>query len=385
MYQFLVLTQGHKYVLLEDELYYRTIDGVLLKCLGEEEAKILMGEIHEGVCGAHQSTFKMKWMIRNNNYYWPMILADCFKYYKGCQECQKFGCIQRVPASAMNPIVKPWPFRGWAIDLIGQIYPSSSKGHKFVLVATYYFTKLVEAISIKTMTTGNMIDFVNEHIVYRFGIPQTITTDPGSQFTSGEFEEYANYLGIKLLNSSPYYAQGNGQAKVANKGIIKLIKRKIDESPKKWHMVLNESLWAYRMACHGATKLSPYQLVYGHDVILPCELRAGSRRTSLQDQLLADDYSAMMKEELEDLAGNQLRALENIEKNKRRVARWYDKKFKGKEFVEGDLVWKLILLIGSRDPIYGKWSPNWEGPYQISQCVPGNAYRLWKERHLPEH
>jgi hypothetical protein len=39
-------------------------------------------------------------------------------------------------------------------------------------------------------------------------------------------------------------------------------------------------------------------------VVLPWELRAGSRRTSLQDQLLADDYSAMMKEELEDLVGN---------------------------------------------------------------------------------
>jgi hypothetical protein len=62
-----------KYVLLEDELYYRTIDGVLLKYLGEEEANVLMGEIHEGVCGAHQSAFKMKWMIRNNSYYWPTM------------------------------------------------------------------------------------------------------------------------------------------------------------------------------------------------------------------------------------------------------------------------------------------------------------------------
>jgi hypothetical protein len=166
-----------KYVLLEDELYYRTIDGVLLKYLNEEEAKTLMREIHEGVYGAHQSAFKMKWMIRNNNNYWPTILEDYFKYYKGCQECQKFGSIQRVPASAMNPIIKPWPFRGWAIDLIGQIYPPSSKGHKFVLVATYYFTKWVEAIPIKTVMSGNMIDFVSEHIVYRFGIPQTITTD----------------------------------------------------------------------------------------------------------------------------------------------------------------------------------------------------------------
>jgi hypothetical protein len=75
-----------KYVLLEDELYYRTIDGVLLKCLGEEEAKILMGKIHEGVKGAHQSAFKINWMIMNNNYYWPTILEDCFMYYKGCQE-----------------------------------------------------------------------------------------------------------------------------------------------------------------------------------------------------------------------------------------------------------------------------------------------------------
>jgi transposase InsO family protein len=69
-----------------------------------------------------------------------------------------------------------------------------------------------------------MIDFVKEHIVYRFGIPQTITTDHGSQFTSGEFEENTNSLGIMLLNSSPYYAQANGQAEVANKSIIKLIK-----------------------------------------------------------------------------------------------------------------------------------------------------------------
>ena len=77
----------------------------------------------------------------------------------------------------MNPIIKPWPFRGWAIDMIGQIYPPSSKGHKFILVANDYFTKWVEAIPLKKVTSANMIDFLKEHIIYRFGIPQTITTD----------------------------------------------------------------------------------------------------------------------------------------------------------------------------------------------------------------
>jgi len=89
--------QATKYVLLKEELYYRTIDGVLLRCLSNDEARSLMGEIHEGVCGEHQLAFKMKWMIRRNGYYWPTILEDCFKYFIGCQGCQKFGNIQRAP------------------------------------------------------------------------------------------------------------------------------------------------------------------------------------------------------------------------------------------------------------------------------------------------
>jgi len=220
------------------------IDDVFLRCIGIEESKVLMGEIHEGVCGAHQLAYKMKWMIRRNGYFWPTILEDCFEYYKGCQDCQKFGNIQRVPASAMNPIIKPWPFRGWGIDLIGQIYQSSSKGHKFMLVATYYFTRWVEAIPLKEVTSRNRIDFVQEHIVYQFGIPQIIMADQGTMFTSGEFEEFDTGMGVKLLNSSPYYAQANGQVEASNKGIIKLMKRKIAECPKKWHLVLHEALWA---------------------------------------------------------------------------------------------------------------------------------------------
>ena len=61
--------QATKYVLLEIELCYRTIDGVLLRCLDKEEAKVLMGEIHEGVCGSHKSAYKMKWMIMRNGYF----------------------------------------------------------------------------------------------------------------------------------------------------------------------------------------------------------------------------------------------------------------------------------------------------------------------------
>jgi len=83
-----------------------------------------------------------------------------------------------------------------------------------------------------------------------------------------------------------------------------------------------------------------------------------------------------MKDELDDLAEHRLRALISIEDNKKRVARWYDKRVKAKEFTNGDFVWKLILLIGTKISKFGKWYSNWEGPYRINRSAPSNAYIL---------
>ena len=130
-----------KYVLHNDELYRRIAEDLLLKCLGSDQTRVAMGEVHEGICGTHQSAPKMKWLLRRASFYWPTMIADCFCYYKGCEECQKFRNVQLVPAAMLHPIIKPWPFPDWGLDFIGQIHPPSSKGHCFVLVATYYFTK----------------------------------------------------------------------------------------------------------------------------------------------------------------------------------------------------------------------------------------------------
>jgi hypothetical protein len=112
-----------KYVLMSDELYRRTVNDVLLNCLGLDDAILAMAEVHEGICGTHQSAPKMKWLLQRSGFYWPNMIADCFKYYKGCQVCQKFGDLQLVRAAELQPIIKPWPFRGWGLDFIGEIHP----------------------------------------------------------------------------------------------------------------------------------------------------------------------------------------------------------------------------------------------------------------------
>jgi hypothetical protein len=304
-----------KFVLLDGRLYYKSLDGVLLQCLGQEGAKRMMSEVHDG-CVEHISRLtELSGLLGKLDVIGRRCWKIALKTTKGVKIVKSLE-IFRVPALALNPIIKPWPFRGSGIDLIGQMNPPYSKGNKFVLLATDYFIKWVEAIPLKKVTSEKMIEFVKEHIIYRFGIPQTITTDQGTQFTSSEFRDFAESMGIRLLNSSPYYAQANGQAEASNKIMIKIIQEKIDQKPRRWHSVLNEALWAYRMAPHGATQTSPYELVYGHHAVLPWEMQSESKRVVLQKDLSSKDYNDLMMDELEDLHMICLRALENIERKK---------------------------------------------------------------------
>jgi hypothetical protein len=83
---------------------------------------------------------------------------------------------------------------------------------------------------------------------------------------------FAKSLKIKLLSSLPYYTQAYGQTESSNKTLIKLIKKKIKENPKRWHDELSEALWAHHISKNNTTKETPFELVYGQEAILPVEV-----------------------------------------------------------------------------------------------------------------
>jgi hypothetical protein len=114
---------------------------------------------------------------------------------------------------------------------------------------------------------------------------------------------------IKVLNSSPYYAQANGQAESSNKTLLKVIKEKIDEFPRKWHEVLSEALWAHRTSKHGATKVTPFELVYVQEAVLPIEVNLQSCRVTKQDLMSVSDYTERMMDSIDHVSEGRLRAL----------------------------------------------------------------------------
>ncbi|XP_050222312.1 uncharacterized protein LOC126672403 [Mercurialis annua] len=369
-------TLALNYVVLAGELYKKGFEGLLFRCIGPKEAMLAMAEVHEGIAGAHQAGPRMRWLIHKYGFYWPKMEQDCIRYAKGCEACQKAGPIQHVPAEELHSIIKPWPFRGWVVDLIGKIYLGSSDGHTFVIIATCYFTKWVEAKPLKSPTQEAVIKFFKEYIVHRHGLPESITTDQGTMFTGGDIVWWASQMKVKMLHSTPYYAQANGQAEATNKAIKLIVQKMIEENPRQWHVLLSEAVWANRTSQKSATGTSPFRLVYGYDAMLPMELTVTSTRRRYQNKLSKDDYFDKMVIDTLDLDEERLTALDHIEAQKRRVERAYNKRVKRKTFMVGDIVWKAVLPIGHKDTRLGKWSPNWEGPFIVVNKLTGGAYLL---------
>jgi hypothetical protein len=179
---------------------------------------------------------------------------------------------------------------------------------------------------------------------------------------------------IKLLNSSPYYAQANGQAEASNKVLIKIIKTRIKDNPRRWHEKLLEAMWAHRASRHGATMETPFELVYGHEAVLPIEVSLQNLRITGQDYLSAKEYTELMMDKVDEAPESWLNALEEIEKEKVKIAKAYNKCVVEKSFQVGDLVWKTILPLGTQSGKFGKWLRSWEGPFRVIRVVSGNAY-----------
>ena len=70
-------------------------EGLLLKYVNDVETKRIMHEVHEGICGAHKSSPKIRWLIHSYRYCLPTIVADCATYTKGYKVCQMHGPLQK--------------------------------------------------------------------------------------------------------------------------------------------------------------------------------------------------------------------------------------------------------------------------------------------------
>jgi len=367
-----IIKQSARHTWVNGDLFYTGYDLIIRRCVRQDEILDILKACHDEPCGGHFADKRTAYKILNLGYYWPTIFKDAKRYVRSCDTCQRMGRPVRSDEMPLHPQVLIEPFEKWALDFIGPINPPS-QGKKYILVCTDYVTKWVEAKPLPRATEQTVVNFLFEEIFVRFGVPREIVTDQGAQFTSKLVQEIAEKYKIKHRKSTPYHPQANGQVESTNKTLEGIITKTVQMHRKDWSAKLTEALWAYRITWKNSTGFSPYQLVYGKQVLLPIEFQIHTFKLAAD---LGMDLSEAQKERLLQL--NQLDEIRQaaIEHNtliQQQRAQWHDKFIKKKQFHVGD--WALLFDSKFKD-FKAKFTTHWLGPYEIVDVYDNGSVKL---------
>ncbi|GKV05830.1 hypothetical protein SLEP1_g17794 [Rubroshorea leprosula] len=305
------------------------------------------GEVHEGVCGSHGGARTLAHKVLRQGYCWPNMHKDATYFVQKCPKCQFFAHLTHQPAEELTNLVAPWPFAQWGLDLLGPFVKGVGVVTHLV-VGVDYFTKWAEARPLSSLTSKKVEDFVFSSIICRYGIPNQIVADNGTQFNCSSFRDFCSSYGIKLQFTSVYHLESNGMVESVNKCILEGIKPRLEQHKAKWADELNNVLWAYRTTSRTATGETPYHLDFGTEL--------------LRENL---DLLAEVREEA------RLRTLVY----KQKLANFYNKRVRPRTFKVGDLVLRKAGLTGF-ETHFGKLASNWEGPYTVAEVPHPGAYVL---------
>ncbi|GKD90878.1 reverse transcriptase domain-containing protein [Tanacetum coccineum] len=218
---------------------------------------------------------------------------------------------------------------------------------KFLIVAIDYFTKWIEAKPVATITGNQVIKFVWDNIVCRYGLLGEIISDNGKQFRDNSFKDWANR------------SLGEG------------IKARLDARSKNWMEEISYVLWAHRTMIKSSNGDTHFLLMYGTETVIPAEIGMPTLRTAEVDMVQNDEA---LEINLDLLKERKEHATIREAKSKARIEKYYNSKVRNTSFKPGDLVYRSNDA--SRAKEVGKLGPKWEGPYEITEALGKGTYKL---------
>jgi hypothetical protein len=205
-------------------------------------------------------------------------------------------------------------------------------------MAVEYFSKWIEAKPLVTITSATVQKFFWQNIVCRFGVPNAIIVDNGTQFDAETFKTFCNQIGTKIHFTLVRHPESNGLVERANEIIITGIIKSIFNQPKrKWPDELIKVVWNHNTVVSRSTGFTLFKLLISDEAITPEEARTGSIRTlaSIEDE---GDYQ-ITKDTIE---GTRLQAIEHINKYQAETVKWRDRKVRLKNIKPSHLVLRRV-------------------------------------------
>jgi hypothetical protein len=287
-------------------------------------------------------------------YWWPQIAKDVREFCRTCEACQRAKGSNRQPLGKVHPLpipTKPWDSIG--MDFIGP-FPES-KGFNYLWVIICRMTSMVHLIPVHTRMKASELSWIyRREIVRLHGLPSSIVSDRDSKFTSKWWTELHKTLGTKLLMSTSFHPQTDGQTERANRSVGQIFRTVIRHDQKDWIDRVDLTEFAINASISSTTKYAPFELNGGYMPSMIRELRA--------DEVIPRGIKAFATQALQNLAEAhdaiiesrvfQTRSANTLRREEPMISR-------------GDLVFLSTKNLNLPKGRASKLCPKYVGPYKV--------------------
>jgi transposase InsO family protein len=323
---------------------------------------------HQGPAAAHEGREKTYDRIRDRMW-WPRMRGHVTRYLNQCVTCAKIKGPWANAQVPLHPVIVGRPWEVLHLDIVGPL-SETKKGNKYILTMLDKFTRWVEAVPLASHSAAVVAEAVVKEWICRYGVPDQIHTDCGSEFESNLMKALCYQLGIAKTKTAPYYPQGNGAIERFHRSLRAMLLAMESYERTGWDLALPLCLWAYRSRSHGTIGVPPATALFGRNIRIPLDFEL--------------DLAQGNEEELEAYLRNLLSTLERVwalvathsqEQHQEQKVQ-HDKKLRGPRcYFAGDQV--MLRTIARRGQCRKLLAP-WDGPYTVIRGAGPNTYRIRK-------
>jgi hypothetical protein len=373
-----IARRAKAFILIDSELYKHGAAGILMRCILRDQGCELLQEIHAGTCGHHAGPRPLVEKAFQQGFYWPTMVADSKDVMQRCEGCQFYARQTHLPAQALQTIPITWPFAVWHLNMVGPLRQAPG-GFTHLLVAVDKLSKWIEARPIINVRSEEVVSFFTD-IIYRLGIPNTIITDNGTQFTEKKFLNFCDDNNICVDWSAVTHPKTNGQVERANDMILQGLKprifKRLDKFRARWVAELPSVLWSLRTTPCRAMGFTPFFMVHGSEAVMPTDIDYGSPRVWAYTE---EGNQVALEDVIDQLDEARNVALLRCAKYQQDLQCYHERNVRPREFHVGELVLRQVQ--GSKDR--HKLSPPWEGPFIIHEVLRPGTYKIqYKDRRV---